>query len=249
MDRSKYFNWDKNRSTNLNIGFIIALSFAILAFNWTVDDPSNQDYKVEEEDTSEPIEVVRTAQLEKPTPPPPAIKATEMINEFEPIEFSEEPLIEKLDAIIADTKEVELKEDYSLPAPPPAPPIPKEEDYDAPFLRVEEMPRFGDCADKLVMTKNERKMCSDRAFMSYIAKQVRYPAIARENNVQGTVVVEFIVNKQGAITEAKIIRDIGGGCGQEALRVIKKMPNWTAGQQRGRNVMVKMKLPIHFRLD
>ena len=250
MDRSKYFNWDKNRSTNLNIGFILALSFVILAFNWTVEDPTNKDYQVETTSDSEPIEVVRTAQLEKPTPPPPVIKPTEIIEEIDEAEFSEEPVIEKLDAVISKSEEIPDVEDYALPDVPPPPPIPVvEEEEDHPFLKVEEMPRFGDCADKMKMTKAERTICSDRAYMTYMAQHLRYPAIARENNVQGTVVVEFIIDKKGVVTQAKVLRDIGGGCGQEALRVIKSMPNWTAGQQRGRNVLVKMRLPVRFRLN
>ena len=248
MNRSKYFNLNKNRSINLKIGFILALSFTILAFNWTVEDATQVDYQIDETIDTESIEVVRTTQLEKPTPPPDVVKPTELFKEVETIEFTNEPIEPKVSSNLSevdfDDINLPLPKKKELPPSPPPPPVPDEDDF---FTIVEEMPRFGDCADKL--TKNERKMCSDQAFLSYVSQHVKYPAMARENNVQGTVVIEFIVNKKGKITDATILRDIGAGCGQEALRVIKQMPNWTAGQQRGRSVNVKMKLPVRFRLN
>lgn len=249
MNRSKYFNWNKNRSINLKIGFILALSFTILAFNWTVEDARPANYQIDETIDTESIEVVRTTQLEKPTPPPDVVKPTEVFKEVETFEFTNESIEAKvannLNEVDFDEINLPLAKKKELPPPPP-PPAPEEDD-DGFFIIVEEMPRFGDCASKL--TKNERKICSDQAFLNYVYQHVKYPAMARENDVQGTVVIEFIVNKKGKVTDATILRDIGAGCGQEALRVIKQMPKWTAGQQRGRSVNVKMKLPVRFRLN
>lgn len=83
----------------------------------------------------------------------------------------------------------------------------------------------------------------------FLAKELRYPEIAKENGVKGTVVIQFVVNEKGEITNPFILKDIGGGCGEEALRVVRSMPPWLAGAQRGVPVKVQMNLPIKFVLE
>jgi protein TonB len=82
---------------------------------------------------------------------------------------------------------------------------------------------------------------------------VKYPAIARENGIQGRVVVQFVVEKDGKITDANVVRDIGAGCGEEALRVVNSMngmnQRWTPGKQRGKPVRVQFTLPVSFKLQ
>jgi protein TonB len=85
--------------------------------------------------------------------------------------------------------------------------------------------------------------------MKFIQKNLVYPEIAQENTIEGTVVVEFIVEKDGSIGNIKVIKDIGGGCGDAAVNVMKKMPKWNPGKQRDNPVRVKMKAPIKFRLS
>ncbi len=84
---------------------------------------------------------------------------------------------------------------------------------------------------------------------TYLFRNLKYPSFARENNIEGRVIVEFIINEDGSITEAKIIKGIGGGCDEEALRVIKNMPGWKAGMHNGKFVKVYFVLPIVFKLD
>ncbi|WP_421797467.1 energy transducer TonB [Haliscomenobacter sp.] len=83
----------------------------------------------------------------------------------------------------------------------------------------------------------------------FLAKELRYPDIAKENGVKGTVVIQFVINEKGEITNPFILKDIGGGCGEEALRVVRSMPPWLAGAQRGVPVKVQMNLPIRFVLE
>jgi periplasmic protein TonB len=83
----------------------------------------------------------------------------------------------------------------------------------------------------------------------FIAANIQYPAIAKENNIQGTVALSFIVEKDGSITNIKILKDPGGGCGKEAMRLVGTMPKWTPGQYRGQVVRVKYVAPVRFRLD
>ena len=83
----------------------------------------------------------------------------------------------------------------------------------------------------------------------FLSETLSYPSIAKENKIEGTVVVEFIVEKDGSLTNLKVLKDIGGGCGNEAMRIIKMMPKWTPGKQRDMAVRVKMRAPIKFRIS
>ena len=82
----------------------------------------------------------------------------------------------------------------------------------------------------------------------YLQKNIKYPPVARENGIQGRVYVTFVVDKEGKIRDAKILRGIGGGCDEEALRVVRAMPDWKAGRQNGRSVQVQYNLPVNFTL-
>lgn len=110
------------------------------------------------------------------------------------------------------------------------------------FKVVEEMPRFPGCEDN-------NKNCADKKMLEFIYQNLRYPALARENEVEGTVVVSFIVERNGKITEPKIVREIGGGCGDEVMRVVNLMPTWIPGKQKGEAVRVQFNLPVRFQLE
>ena len=86
------------------------------------------------------------------------------------------------------------------------------------------------------------------AMYKYLAQNIKYPQLARENNITGKVYVEFVVEKDGSVSNVKVLRDIGGGCGQEAVRVVKSMPKWSPGKQRGKAVRVQYRLPVNFNL-
>lgn len=115
------------------------------------------------------------------------------------------------------------------------------------IIRVEEMPRFPGCEAR-GLSKKERDECAEKQLLEFIYSNIRYPEMARSNGFVGTVYVRFIVEKDGSITNATLLRDIGGGCGEESLRVVNKMPNWLPGKQRGRAVRVQFSLPVKFSL-
>jgi periplasmic protein TonB len=103
-----------------------------------------------------------------------------------------------------------------------------------PIITAEEMPKFpgGD---------SERQ--------KFLNENIRYPQQALETDIQGTVYVQFVVDTKGNITDVKVLRGIGGGCDEEAERVIKMMPQWHAGKQNGRSVRVLFTMPVVFRLQ
>ena len=88
-----------------------------------------------------------------------------------------------------------------------------------------------------------------QSFYDYISKNIKYPTRAREKNIEGKLMVSFVVNKKGEITDVKAKNDIGGGCAAEAERVIKNSPKWTPAKQRGKNVKTRKTIPIIFKLD
>ena len=77
---------------------------------------------------------------------------------------------------------------------------------------------------------------------------IKYPEVARTSGITGTVYVQFVVEKDGSISDVKVVRGIGGGCDEEAVRVVKSMPRWKPGKQRGQPVRVYFTLPIEFKL-
>ena len=141
----------------------------------------------------------------------------------------------------------------SVPSAPPAPPTPVYEgegQSDPVFKIVEQMPSFPGCAD---LAKEEVNDCSDKKLVEYIYKNLKYPEEARAEKTEGMVVLQFIVERDGSISNIKKVRDIGAGCGDEAVRVIKAMNNlpqkWTPGKQRGRPVRVFYTLPVKYKLE
>ena len=105
---------------------------------------------------------------------------------------------------------------------------------DAVFVVVEKSPEFPGGNDSLY---------------AFIGRNIKYPEAAKKNKIEGRVFVTFVVEKDGQVSSAKILRDIGGGCGEEALRVVNSMPKWKPGTQRGNPVRVQFNLPIMFQLQ
>ena len=89
----------------------------------------------------------------------------------------------------------------------------------------------------------------EEALYKYLSDNLQYPDMARDNNITGKVVIRFVVEKDGSITKASIAREIGGGCGKEALRVVNSMPKWKPGKQSGKAVRTEFTLPVDFQLN
>ena len=133
-------------------------------------------------------------------------------------------------------------------APPPPPPESKVEEV---FINVvEDMPRFPGCED--IGDKEERNRCATKKLLNFIHKNVEYPPLAEANDVEGIVVVAFVVEKNGKVTDARVVRDIGFGCGEEAVRVVNLMNQqgitWIPTSSRRRPVRVQFNLPVRFKL-
>jgi len=119
------------------------------------------------------------------------------------------------------------------------------------FKVVEQMPRFysEECEEFAEDDLAEAKSCAQKAMLEFIYSNIKYPPKARESGIQGTVVIRFVVREDGWVEDAEILRNVDGGCGEEALRVVEMMPDWLPGVQRGRAVSVYYNLPIKFGLE
>ena len=110
------------------------------------------------------------------------------------------------------------------------------------------MPRFPGCVEA-GLSKEEKKACAEKKMLAFIYDKINYPQLARENEVAGTAVIQFVVEKNGLITDLKIVKDPGAGLGREALRVVKTMPDWIPGKQRNEPVRVRYSLPVKYILQ
>lgn len=249
-NRAKYPSVDGFRYSGLMmlLGLAISLGFILLTISWTQyekpvyipDDALLIDETIE-------IEPPRTAEPPPPPPPPPP-PVIEEVPEEEILE-EEQPVF--MDQTVEEETVIEERKPEPKAPPPPPPPPPKEEPEEI-FKVVEQMPRFPGCEDA-GGSNDEKYNCAQQKLLEYIYKNVKYPAIARENGIQGRVVVQFVVEKDGKITDAQVVRDIGAGCGEEALRVVNSMNSmnerWTPGKQRGKPVRVQFTLPVSFKLQ
>ena len=128
-------------------------------------------------------------------------------------------------------------------APEPAPPAPKKKPtsviVNAPAL-------FPGCASG--GSGDQQQSCSDNKLFEYIGNNLQYPSVAKEKAIEGLVVVGFTISTTGKVTDAQVMRDIGGGCGTEALRLVNAMPDWTPARENGKAVSFPTNLPVRFKL-
>ena len=249
--RDKYPAVDvlRRSGTVFNIGLITSLLLTVLAFSWTnfEDEVFIPDDALEMEEDIE-VEPPRTAEPPPPPPPPPPPVIEEVPEEE--IEEEEEPVF--VDQDIEEDEEVEVEEveeEEIVEEEPEVEEVEEEPEEETIFKVVEDMPRFPGCEDKGLTDKNELKKCAEEQMLKFIYGNIKYPAIARENGIEGKAILQFVVEKDGSVTGIKVLREPGGGTGKEADRVVKMMPKWIPGRQRGQPVKVQYTLPVRFKLE
>ncbi|OQX78524.1 MAG: energy transducer TonB [Bacteroidetes bacterium 4484_249] len=204
------------------IGLIIALSVILLAFEWKSYEKTEMDLITRVVDDT-PEEMIEITQHEKPPPPPKPPQQTTVIEIVED------------DMDIEDDIEIDVEADEDTEVEEYEPVEEEEEESEEViFTVVESMPAFPG---------------GDAARIKYLNSNIKYPQMARESGIQGRVFVTFVVEKDGRVTDVRVLRGIGGGCDEEAIRVIKNMPNWNPGKQRGKSVRVQFNMPILFKLN
>ena len=215
----------------MRLGAIAVIVVLILAFNFSPKDDDNSGLIFELEEEEIEIDIPNTQQVQPPPPPPPPPPPQIEIVEDEEI-IEEEPEIEEVE--VEMDEEVEIVEVVEVEVEEIIEEEPEEPEEPEIFTIVEQNAEFPGGMG---------------ALMEYLAKNINYPPIAQENGIEGRVVLRFVVDEVGGISDVQVLRDIGGGCGQEAIRVVKKMPKWKPGKQRGRAVKQYYTLPVKFTLN
>ena len=113
------------------------------------------------------------------------------------------------------------------------------------LVHADQMPYFSGCTD-YEEDSLEKRQCSERRLIEFISKHLVYPESAKSEEVEGTVIISFVIDENGAVETPYILRDIGGGCGDAALDVFNHMPAWEPAKHEGEKVKVKLNLPIQF---
>lgn len=226
IKKSPKADLQNKKSTWLLVGYVFALATMFVAFEW-----SKRDVKIDMSQAVSDLffeeEIIPiTEQPEQVTPPPPEAPAV-----------MENLTIVDDDADIEETAIVSTEETgQAVEIKYVAPTVEEEEPEETEIFEVvEKMPEF----------PNGGMV----GLMQFLSKNIKYPPIAQENGTQGRVIVQFVVNKDGSIVDAKVIRSVDPYLDKEALRVINAMPKWNPGEQRGKPVRVKYTVPVTFRLQ
>ena len=226
VKKSPKADLENKKTSNLLVGVILTLAVLFIGFEW-----SERDKKVTTDSgivdvvfEEEIIPITEQEQPKQAPPPPEAPKVEEVLEIMDNDSKVEESTIQASDdtqaAVEVKYTPVEVEEE--------------EVEEQQIFQVVEEMPEFpggmGEC-------------------MKFLAKNIKYPTIAQENGVQGRVIVQFVVNRDGSIVDPVVVRGVDPYLDKEALRVISTMPKWKPGKQRGKAVRVKYTVPVMFRLQ
>jgi len=245
----EYGAYELRKDYNKNINK--ALIIAVVVFSTLISIPViltiiNAGKVEEEENVTVNLELLPPPPVDPNTPPPPPPPKIELPKLAAAIKFlppkveddekvqEDPPTIDDMKDKVISTENIKGEEGIDNMIEEPAPAQVIEDAREEVFLVVEEMPEFPG---------------GNGAMMKYIASNIKYPRIASQQGLEGRVIVTFVINGQGEVSNVDVIKGIGGGCDEEALRVIKSLPKWKAGRQNGRPVSVKFTVPIKFALN
>ena len=223
IKKSENASLEKDKLVYVLMGLVFVLSLVYVALEWTEREVTKYDVADTEFLFEEEVEIQQTSPETPPPPPPPAVQEVEVLNVVE-------------DNVETETIEVtteENEQEVVIAAPVEAPQ--EDEEEEVVFVIVESMPEFPG---------------GQQALFKYLSENVKYPVIAQENGIQGRVICQFVVNKDGSIVDVEVVRSGGDpSLDKEAVRVIKSMPKWKPGKQRGKPVRVKYTVPVNFKLQ
>ena len=209
------------------LGLVVALSCLFVGLNYSIepddplDDPDLLDMFSMDEDLSSLMRPENELALAPKAEPEPAKKLVVAEEEVSEPLTDDEPV------------ETDMNDDMSaLDEEEPEPPKPEDDDVVS-FRVVEDLPQFPGGAVEM---------------MKWLQRNLKYPPVAQERKIQGKVVAEFIVNKDGSLTDVKVVKSLNPFCDREVLRVLRMMPRWTAGIQNDQPCRTKVCIPVVFKL-
>ena len=224
IKKSPKADLENKRVLFIQLGLIFTLAIVLFAFEWKTYDRILTDLGVREvvEVPEEMIEITRQDQALPPPAPPP------QTTQFKIVEDN----VEIIDDFVIDV-DVDQKTVIEAYIPPA---VSQEEEIQEQviFIVVEDSPTFPG---------------GDEARIRFLNDNIHYPQMAKESGIQGTVFITFVVERDGSVTDVRILRGIGGGCDEEAIRVVKLMPQWHPAKQYGKAVRYQYNMPITFKLQ
>ena len=226
IKKSPKADLENKKTTNLLIGAILTLSVLFIGFEWSERDKQvATDTGLTEIVFEEEIIPITEQEQPKQAPPPPEAPKVEEVLEI----MDNDSKVEESTIQASDDTQAAVEVKYT-----PVEVEEEEVEEEQIFTIVEENASFpggiGEC-------------------MKWLGKNIKYPTISQENGVQGRVIVQFVVNRDGTIVDAKVVRGVDPYLDKEALRVVNMMPKWTPGKQRGKAVRCQFTLPVQFRLQ
>ena len=235
IKKSKKADLEKTRGTSMLIGYIVALAVMFAAFEWTTRDYVETEPVVYSAYAQMEEEIVPITQPIFTAAPPPPADAPQVAEILDIVDNNEEIVEEKIETSESTTEAISGPV-AQVSGPVATGPVVTEEASDEGeiFQVVEQMPEFPG---------------GMQALMAYLSKNIKYPSVAQDNGIQGRVLVSFVVNKDGSIVDPEVIKSVDAALDKEAMRVIKAMPKWNPGKQRGKPVRVKYTVPVLFRLQ
>ena len=226
IKKSESANLENKKFTWVLLGFVLVLAAHFVAFEWTQYEQEFSGDIIDSGDIILEEEIVPITMPEKKTvpPPPQAVSQAEVLNIVEDdADIEETTIVSNED----QAEYVEITDDVPIVVEEP-------EEEDQIFQVVEEDAKFPGGNNEL---------------MKYLQKNIKYPSICQEQGIQGRVIVQFVVEKDGSITDVQVIKAINPYLDKEAVRVVSTMPKWSPGKQRGKPVRVRFTLPVTFRLS
>jgi protein TonB len=207
-----------------NLGLMVAVGLTLAAFEYkSYDDSGLKDLGAVTDNFEELLDVPITQQPPPPPPPPPM----------------EQPVIQE----IPDEVKIEEKIDVNFDVDVKETTVIKE-------VAIKEVVIEEEKADQIfdVVETQPNPPGGMSGWNKYLSDNLKYPTQARRMGVEGTVIVVFVINTDGTIQDVEVLRGIGGGCDEEAVKIVKNAPKWEPGKQRGKPVRTRMRLPIRFKL-
>ena len=226
VKKSPKADLESKKTSNLLIGAILTLSVLFVGFEWSERDKKvTTDSGIQEVVFEEEIIPITEQEQPKQAPPPPEAPKVEEVLEI----MDNDSKVEESTIQASDDTQAAVEVKYT-----PVEVEEEEVEEEQIFQIVEEPASFpggmGEC-------------------MKWLGKNIKYPTISQENGVQGRVIVQFVINRDGSIVDAKVVRGVDPYLDKEALRVVNQMPKWSPGKQRGKAVRCQFTLPVQFRLQ
>jgi protein TonB len=227
VKKSPKASLENGKSLGFLMGAAVGLAVLFVGFEWGAREikVATASEGVADVIAEEEIEITRQEDT-PPPPPPPTPVVSEVLNVVD-----DNVNLEQQDILSSeDDQSAAQVQTYVAPVV-----VEEEEESEQQiFTVVEKMPEFPG---------------GQAALLKFLATSIKYPVIAQENGIQGRVVVAFVVNKDGSVVDAQVVRGVDPSLDKEALRVIGTMPKWSPGEQRGKPVRVKYTVPVQFRLQ